>query len=141
MSRPPATSFTDLLVWQKAHALVLAIYALTNGLPKHELFGLTSQMRRAAFSVPANIAESFRRRGRDKVRFLNIAASSLGELQYYLILAGDLGYAEKGILKDSADEVSRMLSAYERTILLSVRTQTLRTVFLITVFCVLSSTF
>ena len=141
MSRSPATSFTDLLVWQKAHALVLAIYALTNALPKHELFGLTFQMRRAAFSVPANIAESFRRRGRDKVRFLNIAASSLGELQYYLILAGDLGYAAKGILKGEADEVSRMLSAYERTILLSVRTQTLRTVFLVSVFCVLSSTF
>ena len=141
MSRPPATSFTDLLVWQKAHALVLAIYAITNAFPKHELFGLTSQMRRAAFSVPANVAESFRRRGRDKVRFLNIAAASLGELQYYLILSGDLGYAEKGALTENADEVSRMLSAYERTILLSVRTQTLRTLFLVSVFCVLSSTF
>jgi len=105
------------------------------------LFGLTSQMRRAAVSVPANIAESFRRRGRDKARFINIAAASLGELQYHLILAGDLGYASKGILSAETDEVSRMLSAYERTILWSMRGQSVRTVVLTSVFCVLHSVF
>ena len=85
--KTPAASFVDLRVWQKTHALTLSVYSLTGTFPKHELFGLTSQMRRAAVSVPANIAEGFKRRGRlDKVRFLNIAAASLAELRYYLIL-------------------------------------------------------
>ncbi|HUF22631.1 MAG TPA: four helix bundle protein [Vicinamibacterales bacterium] len=141
MSRAAATSFTDLLVWQKAHALVLSTYSLSADFPRHELFGLTSQIRRAAVSVPANIAESFRRRGRDKARFLNIAAASLGELQYHLILAGDPGYAPKGSLSAEAEEVSKMLSAYERTILWSMRAQSLRTILLTSVFCVLHSAF
>jgi four helix bundle protein len=91
----PAATFEDLLVWRKSHALVLDIYAATSTFPKHELFGLTSQMRRAAVSVPANIAEGFKRRRRmDKVRFLGIAAASLAELRYYLRLTADLGYCE-----------------------------------------------
>ena len=69
-----AKSFEDLLVWQKAHAYVLEIYRITKGFPKSELFGLTSQMRRAATSIPANIAEGFKKRTpREKVRVLNIA--------------------------------------------------------------------
>jgi four helix bundle protein len=85
--RSAARSFQDLLLWQKAHKLVLAIYKLTAGFPKHEIYGLTIQMRRAAVSVPANIAEGFRRRGKaDKVRFLNIAEGSLEETRYFLIL-------------------------------------------------------
>jgi hypothetical protein len=77
--RSAARSFQDLLLWQKAHKLVLAIYKLTAGFPKHEIYGLTIQMRRAAVSVPANIAEGFRRRGKvDKVRFLNIAEGIAG---------------------------------------------------------------
>jgi four helix bundle protein len=65
-----AKSFEDLLVWQKAHAYVLEVYKMTEGFPKSELFGLASQMRRAAVSIPANIAEGFKKRGpRDKVRF------------------------------------------------------------------------
>jgi hypothetical protein len=72
--RPPAKSFQDLLVWRKAHKLVLAVYALTATFPKSETYGLALQMRRAAVSIPANIAEGFRRRGKaDKARFLNIA--------------------------------------------------------------------
>ena len=68
MSRIAAKSFKELLVWQKAHQLVLAVYRLTDAFPKHELFALTSQVRRAAVSVPANIAEGFRKRGpKDKV--------------------------------------------------------------------------
>ena len=117
MDRKPAEKFQDLLVWQKAHALVLAVYKMTARFPKEELFGLTSQMRRSAVSVPANIAEGFKRRGKaDKVRILNIAEASLEELRYFLILAGDLGYAPKGALEADAEEVARMLSAYIRTI-------------------------
>ena len=87
-----AKSFEDLLVWQKAHAYVLDVYKITEGFPKSELFSLTSQMRRAAVSIPANIAEGFKKRGpRDKVRFLNTGQGSLEESLYYLILSNDLG--------------------------------------------------
>jgi four helix bundle protein len=78
-----AKSFEDLVVWRKAHAYVLDIYKITEGFPKSELFGLTSQMRRAAVSIPANIAEGFKKRGpRDKVRVLNIGQGSLEESLY-----------------------------------------------------------
>jgi four helix bundle protein len=80
---PAAQRFQDLLVWQKSHALVLSVYKLTASVPRHELFGLTAQMRRAAVSVPANIAEGFSKRGRaDKARFMNTAQGSLEELRY-----------------------------------------------------------
>ena len=91
--RPAARSFRDLLVWSKAHEFVLAVYPFTAGFPKQETYGLASQMRRAAVSVPANIAEGFRRRGKvGKARFMNLAEGSLEECRYYLILAQDLGY-------------------------------------------------
>jgi four helix bundle protein len=136
----PAATFQDLHVWRKAHTLVLHIYETTATFPKHEMFGLTSQMRRAGISVPSNIAEGFRRRSRwDKARFLNIAASSLDELQYQLILARDLRYCDSQPLLDDAAEVSRMLSAYERTILASARMSNLRTVFLTSIFYLLYS--
>jgi hypothetical protein len=64
MKREPAQSFEDLIVWQKSHQLTLRVYQLTAGFPRHELYGLTSQMRRAAVSVPSNIAEGFKKRGR-----------------------------------------------------------------------------
>lgn len=74
MEREPAQSFEDLIVWQRAHSFVLEVYRLTDGFPKHELYGLTSQLRRAAVSIPANIAEGFRKQGNaDKARFYNIA--------------------------------------------------------------------
>ncbi|NPV09845.1 MAG: four helix bundle protein [Anaerolineae bacterium] len=111
--REPARRFDDLVVWQKAHQLVLDVYAMTEGFPKHELFGLTSQVRRAAVSVPANIAEGFRRRGHsDKVRFLNIAQASLEECRYYFILARDLNYCQPHGPLTQLDEVSRLLDAY-----------------------------
>jgi four helix bundle protein len=91
--RPAARSFRDLVVWRKAHELVLAVYPFTAGFPRRETYGLSHQMRRAAVSIPANIAEGFRRRGRaDKARFMNLAQGSLEECRYYLILAHDLGY-------------------------------------------------
>ena len=75
--RPAARTFQDLLVWQKAHKFVLGVYGYTSGFPKSETYGLASQFRRAAVSVPANIAEGFRKSGRqDKIRFMNIAQGS-----------------------------------------------------------------
>jgi four helix bundle protein len=111
----PASTFRDLTVWRKAHAFVLAVYEFTNSFPKHETFGLSSQMRRAAVSVAANIAEGFRKRGKpDKVRFMNIAEGSLEESRYYLILAQDLGYGNSTKLMDSLEEVSRILKPTRR---------------------------
>ena len=116
--RPAARNFRDLLVWRKAHEFVLAVYAFTAGFPRQETYGLALQLRRAAVSVPANIAEGFRRRGKaDKARFLNIAEGSLEESRYYLILAQDLGYGDATQLSAVAEEVSRMLNAYAAAIL------------------------
>ena len=118
--RPAARSFRDLLVWRKAHELVLAVYAFTAGFPKQETYGLALQMRRAAVSVPANISEGFRRRGKaDKARYMNMAEGSLEECRYYLILAQDLGYGDTSKLASAAEEVSRLLSAYAAAILSS----------------------
>lgn len=116
--RRPARSFRDLVVWQKSHALVLEIYRASAGFPKEERFGLTIQLRRAAVSVPANVAEGFgKRHSRDKARFLNIAEGSLEETRYYLLLAGDLRYCDPAPLQASAMEVSRLLGAYSRAVL------------------------
>ena len=92
-ARVPARTFEDLIVWQKAHAWVLDVYRFSDGFPPKELYTLTSQFRRAAISIPANIAEGFRKTGvADKKRFMNIAQGSLEECRYYLILARDLRY-------------------------------------------------
>ena len=108
-----AQTFQQLEVWEKAHAAVLAVYGLTAHFPRREMFGLTSQLRRAAVSVPANIAEGFVKRGRaDKLRFYNIAQGSLEEARYYLLLAHDLEYANTDALLVQLDEVSRMLQGY-----------------------------
>ena len=85
--------FTDLIVWKEAHALVLEIYRLIEDFPEREKFALEQQLIRAAVSVPANIAEGFRRRTKpEKIRFYNIAQASLAEVTYFFILAKDLGY-------------------------------------------------
>ena len=118
--RPAAQSFRDLVVWQKAHALVLAVYRLTEAFPEREKFGLSYQMRRAVVSIPANIAEGFGKRSQaEKARFLNIAEGSLEECRYYLILAHDLGYGETDLLTVTLEETSRLLNAYARAILAS----------------------
>ena len=118
--RPPAKSFQDLLLWRKAHDLVLAIYLLTADFPKQETYGLSLQMRRTAVSIPANIAEGFRRRSKpEKARFLNIAEGSLEELRYFLILTADLGYSDTAQLTAAIEEVSRLLNAYTTAILTS----------------------
>ncbi len=114
----PARSFRDLVVWQKAHQLVLAIYRLTKSFPADERFGLTSQIRRAAVSVAANVAEGFAKRGKaDKARFFNIAQGSLEEVHHYLILGNDLGYADCNQLSESYCEVARLLNGYTRALL------------------------
>ena len=105
--------FRELIVWQKAHQLVLTVYNLTKNFPKEELFGLTSQLRRSAVSVPANIAEGYRKRTiPDKSKFLNIAQGSLDETHYYLILAQDLGYVKTDVLQNNLEDVARLLTAY-----------------------------
>jgi four helix bundle protein len=87
------TKFTELIFWQKAHQFVLDVYKATKSFPKEELFGLTSQLRRAAGSIPANIAEGYKKKSKaDKLRFLNISEASLEETKYHLILSNDLGY-------------------------------------------------
>lgn len=118
--RPIARSFRDLVVWRKAHELVLALYRLTESFPEREKFGLSHQMRRAAVSVPANIAEGFGKRSQaEKARFLNIAEGSLEECRYYLILAQDLGYGQTDELMDALEQTSRLLNAYTRAVLAS----------------------
>ena len=106
-------NFQDLIVWQKAHSLVLNIYETTKIYPKEEKFGMISQMRRAAVSVPANISEGFKKRSiRDKINFYNIAQGSLSELCYYVIFSKDLKYIKVTIEIDKAiDELSRMLNS------------------------------
>ena len=117
----PARTFQELLVWQKAHQFVLAVYALTPAFPKQETYGLSQQLRRAAVSIPANIAEGFGKRGRlDKARYLNIAQGSLEESLYYLILARDLDYCDPRAALDRLAETSRLLDPYRKAILRSV---------------------
>jgi len=118
--RQPARTFRDLAVWRKAHEFVLAVYTFTAGFPRQETYGLALQMRRAAVSIPANIAEGFRRRGKaDKARFMNVAEGSVEECRYFLILAADLGYGDTSNLAASLEEISRMLNAYASAILSS----------------------
>lgn len=106
-------SFRDVVVWQKAHALALAVYRASESFPKHELFALTSQLRRAASSIPSNFVEGFRKRTTpDKLKFYNIAQGSADEALYQLILAHDLGYADTTALQVDLDEVSRLLQGY-----------------------------
>lgn len=113
----PASSFEDVKIWQKAHRFVLDVYRLTEGFPKHELFGLTSQLRRAAISIPANFAEGFRKVSKaDKLRFYNIAQGSLEECRYYIRLSKDLSYGDTDAMRDDLEEVSKMLGSYMQKI-------------------------
>jgi four helix bundle protein len=121
MQRLPARNFQDLIVWQKAHQFVLGVYRISKRFPREEIYGLTSQFRRAAISIPANIAEGFKKKGRpDKVRFMNIAQGSLEECRYYLILANDLGYGDTAQLFGRLEEVSKLLGSYSAAINASV---------------------
>lgn len=108
-----ARTFEDLIVWRKAHELALCVYEATAKFPKDEIFGLTSQIRRSAVSVPSNIVEGFTRKGKsDKLKFYNYSDASLEEMRYQLILGNDLGYADTLNLQEKAKEVRRILSSY-----------------------------
>ena len=111
-------SVEDLLVWQKAHKLVLEIYKVTSYFPQEEKFGMISQMRRAAISVPANISEGFKKRTlKDKVNFYNIAQGSLNELNYYIRLSKDLKYiTDSEVMFREIDEIGKMLTGLIRSI-------------------------
>jgi four helix bundle protein len=108
--------FTDLIMWQKAHSLVLEAYRATESFPKHELFGLVSQFRRAAVSIPANIAEGYKRKGKaEKLRFFNISQGSLEEVRYFIILSKDLLYINDEqftSLNEKIEETSKSLTVY-----------------------------
>jgi four helix bundle protein len=110
--------FEQLEVWQQSHALVLWVYATTSKLPADERFGLVSQMRRAAISIPANIAEGFKRRGaKEKCRFYNISQGSLEELRYFIILCRDLGYkVDEPHFTNRANQIGRMLTGLIRSL-------------------------
>ena len=98
-------TFEDVELWRKAYACVLAVCRFTEDFPKHELLGLTSPLRRAAVSVPANFAEGFKKRSRpDKIRIYNIAQGSLEECRYFLILARDLHYGDSSSLIRALEE-------------------------------------
>ena len=107
--------FRDLKVWEKAHRLTLAVYKATSTFPQHELFGLTTQLRRASVSIPANIAEGCGRSGSPELaRFLRIALGSASELEYHIILSADLCYLNKSNsehLIKQVTEVKRMLTS------------------------------
>ncbi len=108
-------SFEDLIVWQKAHEFVLLVYRYTSCFPKHELYGLTSQFRRASVSIAANIAEGFKKK--DKLRFYNISQGSLEECRYYIRLSKDLSYIEDiSRLKLILEDTSRLLNSYYKAI-------------------------
>lgn len=110
-------SFQQLLVWQKAHQFVLLVYKTTELYPQKEIFGLTSQFRRAAISIAANIAEGYKKKDyKNKIHFFNIAQGSLEECKYYIILSKDLNYPSDSELEILSEEISKLLAGYIKSI-------------------------
>jgi four helix bundle protein len=107
--------YRKLSVWEKAHSLAVSVYKVTRAFPKEEMFALTSQIRRACVSIPANIAEGCGRGGNVELgRFLQIASGSAHELEYHFLLATELGYLtseEYDKINKQINEIKRMLSA------------------------------
>lgn len=112
--------FRQLVAWQKAYQIALDIYRATGGFPSAEVYGLTSQMRRAAVAIPANIAEGYNRQHRKEyLQFLSIAYGSLAEMETYLLLALDLGYLKPdafNLIDDARKDVGRILSGLIRSL-------------------------
>lgn len=110
------TGFEDLLVWQKSHQLTLQVYMKTKMFPKEEIYCLVNQMRRAAVSIPSNLAEGFRRKSsKDSVHFYVIAQGSLEELKYQILLSRELEYITKteyNSLRSLADECGKLLNGW-----------------------------
>lgn len=117
----PTFSFENILAWQKAHAFVLSVYNITKHFPDEERFGLTSQFRRAAISIEANIAEGYKKLSKaDKLRFMNIAQGSLEECRDYILLSRDLSYINKeevNVLCNDIEIASKLLNGYCRGII------------------------
>lgn len=113
-------SFRDLIVWQKSHAFVLEIYRISSSFPKEETYALTNQLRRAAVSIPANIAEGFSKKTLpNKLNYISHSEGSLQEVKYYLILAKDLNYINIATFENtiiSCDEIGKLLNGYAKTI-------------------------
>lgn len=112
--------FRDIKVWRRAHAIVLRIYALTAQFPSEERYGLVQQLKRAAVSVPTNIAEGAKRIfRRDYARFLNIAEGSLREVEYLVVLSADLELCDSADTADLLTEIertSRMLASLRKAV-------------------------
>jgi four helix bundle protein len=118
MDKKPAKTFRDLVVWQRAHRFVLGTYRFSGRFPKNEQFCLTSQLRRAAISIAANIAEGIKKRSHvDKTRYLGISQGSLEECRYYLILARDLSAGDPSELEEALEQTSRLLTGYVNKVL------------------------
>ena len=113
-------SYKELKVWQRSYQLCLEIYKITKGFPDEEKYGLTSQLRRAAVSVPSNISEGYGRKTTPEyIQFLYIAYGSVCEMETQILLSGDLGYISNGrleMLKEGIREVERMLKALIRSL-------------------------
>jgi four helix bundle protein len=116
----PVKDFRELIVWQKAMDLVEAVYRMTTRFPKEEVYGLTSQMRRAAISIPSNIAEGqARNTTRDFLHFLAIAYGSLKEIETQILISERLGYIDKDqgdVLVQSTTEVARLISGLSNSL-------------------------
>ena len=113
-------TFKNIKAWQCSHQFVLAVYKMTRKFPNFETFGLSSQFQRAAVSIPANIAEGYKRLStKDKLHFFNISQGSLEECRYYIELSHDLEYisdAETNLLEDKINQASFLLNAYCKAI-------------------------
>ena len=111
-------TYKDLEIWQIGKSVVKDVYQLTGSFPKEELYGLTSQMRRAAISIPSNVAEGFRRRHtKEYKQFLHIALGSCAELETQIIIAKELSYCNSGeddICLDKLDHIGRMITSLSK---------------------------
>lgn len=109
-------SFKELIVWQKAHSFVLNVYKFAQSFPKDEMYGLTSQFKRAAVSIAGNIAEGYAKKSlADKLKFFNISQGSLEECEYYIVLSRDLKFISKEqekVLDSLSDEIGKLLQSY-----------------------------
>jgi four helix bundle protein len=108
-------SYQDLIIWQKSFRLAVLVYRFTQKFPKEEIYGLTSQIRRAAVSIPSNIAEGFGRiTKKEHLWFIRVALGSVNEVETHLLLSKELGYLEKDSFEVALElivEVRKMLSA------------------------------